>query len=106
MVKTLRSLCLCGELLQGIFYFDPADRIYADHFPGKPVVPGSLIVYAFLEAGKKVGFAANHYTIENFRFREFVLPGEYPFSIQLQSDRLKCRLYQEDKTLVTGILKI
>ena len=91
--------------IKGTFYFDPADRIYEDHFPGTPVIPGSLIVHAFLEAGRKLGFAADRCTIENFRFREFVSPGEYSFDIQLLPDRLKCRLYQGDKTLVTGAFK-
>jgi 3-hydroxyacyl-[acyl-carrier-protein] dehydratase len=90
---------------EGTFYFDPADRIYEDHFPGSPVVPGSLIVSAFSEAGKKIGFVADCLTIENFRFREFVPPGEYPFTLELLSDRLKCRLYQGRKTLVTGVFK-
>ena len=90
---------------KGTFYFDPADRIYEDHFPGNPIVPGSLIIHAFTEAGKKLGLKANRCTIENFRFREFVSPGEYPFDIQLLSDRLKCRLYQDDKILVAGVLK-
>ena len=91
--------------IKGTFYFDPADRIYEDHFPGTPVVPGSLIVHAFTETGKKLGFVVDGCTIENFRFREFVSPGEYPFDIQLLPDRLKCRLYQGDKTLVTGVFK-
>ena len=60
--------------IKGTFYFDPADRIYEDHFPGNPIVPGSLIVHAFTEAGKKLGLEANRCTIENFRFREFVSP--------------------------------
>ncbi len=90
---------------EGTFYFDPADRIYEDHFPGSPVVPGSLIVGAFSEAGKKIGFVADCLMIENFRFREFVPPGEYPFTLELLSDRLECRLYQGGKTLVTGVFK-
>jgi len=91
--------------LKGTFFFDPADRIYEDHFPGNPIVPGSLIVHAFSEAGRNLGFVAEHCTIKNFRFREFISPGEYPFSIELLPDQLKCRIYQGDKTLVTGILK-
>ena len=91
--------------IKGTFYFDPADRIYEDHFPGNPIVPGSLIVHAFTEAGRKLGFAAGRWTIESFRFREFVSPGEYSLNIQFLPDRLKCRLYHGDKTLVTGVLK-
>ncbi len=95
--------------IKGIFCFDPSDRIYADHFPGNPVVPGSLIVNAFLEAGKETGFQEDQCVIKDFRFREFVSPGEHAFSIQILSDRLKCRLYQDrsdtSKTLVTGTIK-
>jgi 3-hydroxyacyl-[acyl-carrier-protein] dehydratase len=95
--------------IKGIFYFDPSDRIYADHFPGNPVVPGSLIVNAFLEAGRDAGFETDECIIKDFRFREFVSPDEHAFSIQILSDRLECRLYQNrsyaSKALVTGTIK-
>ena len=94
------------NIYNGTFCFDPADRIYGDHFPGNPVVPGSLIVHAFVEAGRKMGIAPGCCAIENFKFREFVPPGDYTFSMELLPDRLRCRLYQEDRTLATGILKI
>ena len=96
--------------MKGKFYFDPCDRIYSDHFPGNPVVPGSLIINAFLEAGKTAGFEGIQYTIENFRFREFVSPGEYDFGIEFLQDRLKCTLYQDrshvTKPLVTGTIRL
>lgn len=87
-----------------VFFFDPADRIYADHFPGNPVVPGSLIVQAFMTAGRGMGFTTC--AVENFRFKKFISPGEYDFSIQVLSDRLRCELYDENKTVATGILKV
>jgi 3-hydroxyacyl-[acyl-carrier-protein] dehydratase len=96
--------------IKGKFFFDPSDRIYADHFPGNPVVPGSVIVKAFLEAGKEVGLGDDSCTIMDFRFRGFVAPGEHAFNIQFNSGQLKCRLFQEgsdtSKTLVTGIIRI
>ena len=91
--------------MNGIFFFDPADRIYADHFPGNPVVPGSLIVHAFMEAGKKIGFT-NVNKVENFRFKRFISPGEYSYNIHFQSNCLKCELYHKNKTVVTGTLRI
>ncbi len=95
--------------MKGIFYFDPSDMIYNDHFPGNPVVPGSVIIDAFLKAAKEAGFSKRPFIIENFRFREFVSPGEHAFIIQLQSDELKCRLFQngsdETEILVTGTIK-
>ncbi len=95
--------------IKGKFFFDPSDRIYADHFPGNPVVPGSVIVNAFLEAGKEAGFGDDPCTIKDFRFRGFVIPGEHAFNIQFNSGQLKCRLFQSSsdasKILVTGIIR-
>jgi len=91
--------------INGTFYFDPADWIYGDHFPGRAVVPGSLIVQAFLEAGKAAGFGSAGGGIENFRFKEFVAPGRYAFSIENLDKGLHCRLYHEGKTVVAGLLQ-
>ena len=95
--------------IKGVFYFDPSDRIYADHFPGKPVVSGSLIIHAFLNALKKEGVNEVQYIIENFRFREFVSPGEYPFNIEIDQNKMKCRLFRSSsdilKPIATGIIR-
>jgi len=94
---------------KGQFYFDPSDMIYKDHFPGNPVIPGSVIVNAFIGAGKESGFFDGQYTLENFRFKGFVTPGMHAFSIQYVSDQMKCRLFETDlatsKALVTGIIR-
>jgi len=90
--------------IKGLFYFDPSDKIYAEHFPGKPVVPGSLIINAFLKALKENGINEEHHIIENFRFKEFVSPGEYNFDIEICKDRMKCRLFRSNSELVTGII--
>jgi 3-hydroxyacyl-[acyl-carrier-protein] dehydratase len=90
---------------EGIFHFHPDDAIYRDHFPGYPVVPGSLIIHAFMKAAEEYGFSGDHLTIENFRFREFLTPGHYPFRVELQKDRMNCFIYRNDRKLVTGVLK-
>ncbi|MBU1163293.1 MAG: hypothetical protein KKA75_03995 [Proteobacteria bacterium] len=90
--------------IKGTFYFDPSDRIYAEHFPGNPVVPGSLIIHAFLKALKEDGINEKHYVIENFRFKKFVSPGEYTFNIEICKDQMKCRLFRSSSELVTGII--
>ena len=90
----------------GTFFFDPADKIYADHFPANPVVPGSLIVHAFMDAAGKAGPVQDGYTLENFRFKEFIVPGRYPFRVRATKDRLHCELYNKSKTVVTGIVKL
>ena len=91
--------------IKGTFYFDPEDRIYEDHFPGRAVVPGSLIVQAFLEAGKAVGSSSAGGGVENFRFKEFVAPGAYAFSIENMEKGWQCRLYHQGITMVSGLLR-
>ena len=89
----------------GYFYFDPEDPIYRDHFPGSPVVPGSLIIHAFMEAvGDPIG-TETFRRATRFRFKQFIPPGKYAFRIQSRQDgRTDCRLFDQDKTVVTGVL--
>lgn len=97
---------LKDELLEGTFYYPPDDVIFQEHFPGHPVVPGSMIVNAFLIAGEKLGFTGDNLKIENFRFKEFLVPGrQYPFRIEVKNGRLYCFIVHGDKLLVTGILE-
>ena len=90
---------------EGVFYFHPDDGIYRDHFPGYPIVPGSLIVHAFLKAAAEAGFLPDYLAIENFRFREFISPGHHTFRIELDERRLNCLIYRGERKLVTGVLK-
>lgn len=43
----------CGTVRCGVFRFDPAHLLFADHFPGAPVVPGSCIVQAFADEASR-----------------------------------------------------
>ena len=89
---------------EGIFYFSPDDGIYRDHFPGYPVVPGSLIIHAFLRAAIEAGIREGCHSVKNFRFREFLIPGRYSFRMERQEDGLSCLIYRGAKKLVTGAL--
>lgn len=89
---------------EGIFHFNPEDDIYREHFPGYPVVPGSLIVHAFMKAAAKIGFSSESLTIENFQFREFLRPGSHRFRVELKKNKLHCSIMQGDKKMATGIL--
>lgn len=89
----------------GYFHFDPEDPIYRDHFPGHPVVPGSLIIHAFIEAIDRCMKAEMPHVATRFRFRRFISPGRYAFRIQRRSDgRMACQLFDKDEPVVTGIL--
>lgn len=89
----------------GYFYFDPEDPIYAEHFPGHPVVPGSLIISAFIKAAEGIKQNEEAWNISNFRFKRFVPPGRYPFQIvPMSGGRLACTLFQDQYAAVTGTL--
>ncbi len=94
-----------GEV-QGIFFFDPKDRIYKEHFPGNPIVPGSLILHAFMTAAEKGGIIKGSCTVEKFGFKKFVSPGRYSYTIQTRENRMECRLLENDRTLAEGIITI
>jgi 3-hydroxyacyl-[acyl-carrier-protein] dehydratase len=90
---------------KGHFYFDPEDPIYAEHFPGHPVVPGTLIISAFIQAAEAIKPDQKTWKISNFRFKRFVPPGRYAFQIAPMSDgRLACTLFRDQYEAVTGTL--
>jgi len=94
------------SIVAGEFVFDPEDLIYPDHFPGNPVVPGSLIIEAFLRViGSAAKSRGTSWSVENFRFRRFISPGQYAFRISRNSDgSMRCALYDDGRTVVTGVL--
>lgn len=91
--------------MQGIFLFDPDDRIYQEHFPGNPIVPGSVIIDSFLSVLKQAGRVSGGVVIERLRFRSFVFPGECTYRLRFGSDGIACELFQDDQLKVTGRLK-
>lgn len=88
-----------GAIKEGLIRFDPSDGIYTDHFPGYPVVPGSLIIQTFLDLAGAVR------EIEEFRFRSFLVPGVYCYRMTRQNDRWDCLLLKEKQIMVRGKLK-
>lgn len=88
----------------GTLFFDPEDRIYRDHFPGNPVVPGSLIIHAFLRVHGVLAHPGNAVQAENFRFKHFVSPGEYQYEMTKNGKVIRCRLFDKSLVLVTGDL--
>ena len=94
------------EVREGVFFFDPQDPIYAGHFPGHPVVPGSVILQAFVVAGGGLQDAAPRWCVENFRFRRFISPGEYAYRIEVVGRRLRCSLWDEASIVATGTLQL
>lgn len=86
--------------LSGNFVFDGTDPLYGGHFPGNPVVPGSLVVEAFVLRLQEAGYRLQE--AKNFRFRTFLAPGRYPYTVTFDKGRAACRLFYGDKPAVTG----
>lgn len=98
-------------MVKGVFYFDPEDDIYADHFPGHPVVPGSVIIHAFsLAVEKHLGGGAepspDFNSARKFRFKRFITPGRYAYSLLPRESVVECRLFSRERIVATGSLCI
>ncbi len=106
-MKPIKRLPDDHKVIEGIFLFDPKDNIYKDHFPGYPVVPGSLIVHAFVTAAKRKGWIVGRWSLEDFRFIHFVSPGKCQFRIRSydKGNVFECELRSEGKLSATGRLR-
>ena len=90
--------------IEGHVHFDPEDPIYADHFPGHPIVPGSLIVWAFGQVLEKTGVDTGTIRLDQFRFRRFISPGSYRYTIHETEKGLRCTLLDKDNTVAQGVV--
>ena len=88
--------------MKGIFIFDPGDEIYKDHFPACPVVPGSMIVNAFMEACRRGGMGGESFRIQNFKFKRFIRPGNYSYLMEPVLDGVQCVLYEKGDVVASG----
>ncbi len=72
-----------GVLAEARKTFDPADDIFADHFPGTPLVPGSLLSEAMSQTGGWLVSATEEFAcwplvtaVTEAKFRRLVRPGD------------------------------
>ncbi|MCP3924374.1 MAG: hypothetical protein GY714_17500 [Desulfobacterales bacterium] len=84
----------------GDFYFDPKDEIYREHFPGNPVVPGTVIIKAFIDL-----LGESNLRVENFTFRKFLTPGSCSYIIDQKENIYYCKIYSGNITYAKGIIK-
>ncbi len=91
------------KITEGKFLFDPDDNIYKDHFPSIPIVPGSIIIHAFVQVLKKSGLEIKNFEIKKFRFKKFLNPGEFSYQVKHCSNSHKCHIYDsQGEILVSG----
>ena len=87
-----------GVRILAVKRFDPEDYFFEGHFPGKPIVPGVIIVESLAQAGAILVYASQMEELrgkqpalvglENVKFRKPVLPSD---EVKLQVQILKKR---------------
>ena len=93
------------KVIQGKFYFDPNDPVFQVHFPSFPVVPGSLIIDAFVKAIKKDCTLPHNIKIQSFKFIQFVKPGNASYEIKISETQTRCFLFQNQIMIAKGLIK-
>ncbi len=95
------------EVARGLKAVSLSDDVFADHFPGHPIMPGALIVEALAQLGGVLmeatmrergtdGLHALLVGIDRARFRRLVVPGD---RLELEAVGLRC---SEDGGQVRG----
>ncbi len=90
-------------MFSGIFGFEASLAIFKVHFPGYPVVPGSMIVDRFICEIKRITRCdITSIKVKKFKLLKFIPPGNYKFSIKYEEQRYICMLYENNTIVVKG----
>jgi beta-hydroxyacyl-ACP dehydratase FabZ len=99
-----------GKRAVGVKNVTINDYFFKGHFPGKPVMPGVLIVEAMAQVGgvmmlapeENRGKLAFFMAIDNVKFRKTVIPGDQ-LVLEVEAVRIKSKTGQvHGKALVDG----
>ena len=108
--------CTVGESITAVKNITNNEPFFQGHFPGRPVMPGALVIEAMAQAGgvlsyltmidlepKPLFFLAG---VDNTRFRRTVLPGDQ-LVIQVEVERIKRGIwFYKCKATVDGKLAV
>jgi 3-hydroxyacyl-[acyl-carrier-protein] dehydratase len=98
-----------GERVRGRYTVRGDEDFLAGHFPGRPIMPGVLMVESLAQAGCVGVLAHADYAdrlvvfagIDSVRFRRLVTPGDV-LDLDLTVDRLRSRLGKGSGTVSVG----
>jgi 3-hydroxyacyl-[acyl-carrier-protein] dehydratase len=102
-----------GRRIRAEVAFDPGEELFGDHFPGRPLVPGSLLIEAMAQAGGWLVLATDAFRrwpllvlVERAKFREPTPPGvsielhaELPAALRGSSVRVAARASAGARTI-------
>ncbi len=99
-----------GKRIVGIKNVSAGEQFFTGHFPGRPVMPGVLVVEAMAQTAgvlmlsrkENIGKLAYFMSISNVKFRRVVIPGDQ-LRLEVEVTRLKTRTGQiHAQALVEG----
>jgi 3-hydroxyacyl-[acyl-carrier-protein] dehydratase len=87
-----------GQLVRGSWRLTGEEPFFAGHFPGRPTLPGVLMIEALAQAGACAVLADERFTgklplfggIDGARFRRQVVPGE-TLALEVSLGRMSAR---------------
>lgn len=82
--------------------FGPGDSCFHEHFPGNPVVPGSLVVGLCFQVLREHRNETGPLLLKRFSFSRFASPGSYDLSIAKQGTGYQCTLSQDEHIFAQG----
>lgn len=82
--------------------FDLDDACFNGHFPGDPVVPGTLVVGLCLEAVRACLGHDRPLTVRRFSFARFAGPGAYELRIEDRGGEFACTLNRGETVYARG----
>lgn len=82
--------------------FDPGDACFNGHFPGNPVVPGTLVLGLCLDAVRTRLDHAGPLRVRRFSFARFAAPGAYELRIEDRGGEFACTLSQGETVFARG----
>lgn len=92
-------------MIDGNIFFDPKDPLYLEHFPGNPVVPGSLVISGLYNESVKWELPVKTpMAIKDFKFKKFLKPGKYKYELNSEVSGVRCTIHKEGVIFATGVI--